>query len=488
MRYSFEKMWKTWITCAIAAFILSVKVCEAQKEAYVWYFSHKLGLDFNYSPPVLLTDGQIIYDIGCESAASISDEDGNLLFYTNGVSVWNRNHALMPNGTELWGNCTTTQTLIVPQPNTDDLYYIFTASPQGDFASELSNSPIGFHYSIVDLSLNNGLGDVALKNILLSTSTTEKIAGVKHTNGHDVWVVMHEWNNNAFRAYLVTENGIDLNPVVSLAGSIHSGEIDDNNAIGQMKFSPSGETLALALRNSKIAEIFKFDLVSGKIRLIESLTNIVNLNRLLYGVEFSPSGRYLYLTDAFQNIIQFDLQANPIRSSKIQIANQEAPFLDNPLTLQLGPDGKIYVAKDGIRYMGIIHSPDSGGVACDYQSRGVVLDDSVDGFSGSLPNFISSYFYNPELYPQSPYFQMPNIFTPNDDGYNDKFVPLMKYNVESYNLVLYNRWGDKIYQTYDLENGWDGGDYPSGIYYWQVFYTGINGNNYSQKGVVHLLR
>lgn len=466
--------------------------CEAQKEANVWYFGKRIGLDFTTNPPVLLLDGQIDYDDtpdNLEAAASIANSDGELLFYTNGVNVWNRQHAIMPNGTGLYGRNTTTQTLIVPVPESDSIYYIFTASPASDDSYPVEK--IGFRYSIVDLTEDDGLGDLTDKNNLLVSSTTEKMAATKHANGKDIWVVMHEWNNNTFRAYLLTTNGIEQNPVISRAGSTHSGGLngDMGNAIGQMKISPNGELLALVQYISLRVEVFHFDPSTGKVKIIESFSLAEIESGRADGVEFSPSNRYLYISDNSCFIFQYDLESSNIPKSVVKIVNEVEPFCPNISQLQLAPDGKIYVAQFGWSMIGVINKPNEAGALCDYDSHAIEIPpDGIHSCNLGLPNFISSYFYNAELYPPSPFFEMPNVFTPNKDGFNENFVPKKKYNIESFFLQVYNRWGQLIFQTTNMANGWDGGEYSTGVYYWQASFLGINEKHYTQKGFVHLLK
>lgn len=98
--------------------------CLSQGEANVWYFGENAGLDFNNGAPVAITNGQLVTDEGC---ATISNATGQLLFYTDGVTVYNRNHSIMLNGTGLLGHASSTQSAtIIPQPGTTHLYYIFT--------------------------------------------------------------------------------------------------------------------------------------------------------------------------------------------------------------------------------------------------------------------------------------------------------------------------------------------------------------------------
>ena len=87
-------------------------------------FWKEAGLDFNSGSPVALTNGQLNTTEGC---TTISDKNGNLLFYTDGSVVYDKSHQVMPNGYGLLGHYSSTQSaIIVPKPNNPNLYYIFT--------------------------------------------------------------------------------------------------------------------------------------------------------------------------------------------------------------------------------------------------------------------------------------------------------------------------------------------------------------------------
>ncbi|MEY4930283.1 MAG: hypothetical protein RI909_1007 [Bacteroidota bacterium] len=470
--------------------MLFLKINLLAQKANVWYFGNQIGIDFNFNPATILTNGKITIDSSAistdlEPSSTISDESGNLLFYTNGIQVWNRLHHVMPNGKNLFGNTTTTQTLIVQKPGSKTNYFIFTCSPQGN-ADFFPVSQKGFWYSLVDISLDGGRGDVVEKNILLVPSTTEKIAATYHANGSDIWVIMHEWNNNVFNAFLINETGI-TKQVRSESGNWHESDKIGNrefNAIGQMKFSPNGEKLALAVYNNHLAEIFDFDPSTGKITLDES---IKQFDGNVYGIEFSPSGKLLYVTDGGRYVYQYDLESYPIKDSQIILENVPE-FWDNPSQLQLAPDGKIYVAKRDNYFLGIINKPNERGENCEYVNRGMMLPVGKNFCGAGLPNFLSSYFYDPELYPPRPYFEMPNVFTPNEDGFNDRFGPIKKFNIKSWQLVVFNRWGQAVYQTSDPNGSWEGIDFSPGIYYWQAHYEGVNGKEFIEKGTVQLIR
>jgi len=164
----------------------------SQKEGLYWYFGRHAGLGFHNGYPEAMT-GSIVTSEGC---ATISDKDGNLQFYTDGITVYNWSHQIMQNGTDLFGDPSSTQSgVIVPVPNNPDLYYIFTVSNL-----DKKGLGAGFCYSTVNMQLDNGQGAVVEKNVVLFEPTSERITSVKHANAYGIWVIGHEWESSKFRA------------------------------------------------------------------------------------------------------------------------------------------------------------------------------------------------------------------------------------------------------------------------------------------------
>lgn len=281
--------------------------CLAQQQAANWYFGNKAGIKFDAAGNVTaVTNGQLLTNEGC---ATLSDTNGNLLMYTDGVTVYNKTHQVMLNGTGLMGDSSTTQSAtIVPKPGRTNLFYVFTL--------DLLAGVNGFRYSVVDMAAVGGLGAVTTdKNMLIYTPSSEKIAVVKHANGIDYWVVTHGWNNKAFNSYLLTSAGLSNTPVISNIGVIVGGS--DENTWGQMKISSNGQKLAIC--NSRInTELFDFSTTTGIISnslVLHTVT--VSPQGYDYGVEFSPDGSKLYISsnneDPFLNYLyQFDLNATNI--------------------------------------------------------------------------------------------------------------------------------------------------------------------------------
>ncbi|HLG35201.1 MAG TPA: hypothetical protein VI757_10000, partial [Bacteroidia bacterium] len=310
----------------------SAGICTAQhQETNIWYFGNHAGLDFNSGSPVAISGGQLVTLEGC---FSISNSSGQLLFYSDGTTIWDRNHDTMPEGKNLWGHKSSTQSgIVVKDPGSNNLYYVFTAAAQANigFQGQPHN---GIAYSVVDMNLNGGLGDVivAQKNIPLVGPATEKLAAVRHCNGTDVWVVAHKWNTNEFYAYQVSASGISA-PVITVVGLVHQdvGSFQAAETIGYMKFSPDGRRLALAcFSQMSVAELFDFNNVTGVVSNPITLNLPPSTNGYAgpYGVSFSPDGSRLYVVwhdfPGNPNIIyQYDMTAGSavaINASRTMVA------------------------------------------------------------------------------------------------------------------------------------------------------------------------
>ncbi len=364
-------------------------ICDkcSEKQTNIWYFGYRAGLDFNSGTPQALSNGQVSTHEGC---ATMADANGNLLFYTDGTTVWNRNHLIMVNGTGLMGEASSTQAAVtVPHPSDPTLYYIFTV----DYASGTR----GLRYSIVDLSLNAGLGGITTKNILLLASTTEKIGVVRHCNNRDFWIIGHEYNTNRFFVYALTPSGLNTTPNIQSIGMAHDG--GTANKLGYMKASPNGQKLACAIFYKNTVNVFDFDNSTG------TLSNPINITTPLlngaYGVEFSKDAQIIYATalESPAKLLQFDLSSNnaaTILASRITLAQTVARYEFG--SLQMASNGIIYVARRNVSitpyrtFLATINNPSTLGVGASFQDNAISV---LPGGSGlSLPSFVQGYDYN----------------------------------------------------------------------------------------------
>jgi gliding motility-associated-like protein len=306
----------------------------------------------------------------------------------------------MPNGYGLRGDYSSSQSaLIVPKPGSRSFYYVFTAPAW-------AGSKTGIYYSVVDLSLNKGMGDVVdgKKNILLlAAPVTEKLAATLHSNGQDVWVVVSKHNTNAFYAFLVNSQGVSTCPVVSKVGQVQS------EFQGYLKFSPDGTRLAAAQATGDL-DLFTFDACTGAIAPFAVIPKWKwgdSYPSHFYGASFSPNGSKLYASTGWfevngcSKVYQYDLTVSDIAASQTVIYENAGPvvhdnggpsipcFSQGVGALQLGPDGKLYIANWFSNYLHVIHHPDEAGAKADFVRDGLRLPMF---WALGLPNFIESYF------------------------------------------------------------------------------------------------
>lgn len=347
--------------------ILSSISVFSQKENYNWFFGNGCGISFfpNGNNPIANSNGNLFSMEGC---ASISDTNGNLLFYTNGETVWNKSHKVMLNGTGLHGSISSTQSsLIIKHINLDNIYYIFTTDAH-------ESNKFGLCYSIVDINEDNGYGKVTTKNFQLNPHLTEKLTGIANSTQNGYWIICHHRDSNYFASYKLTKFGVDPNPSISIIGAKKTDtSYSTPFSTGYLKFSNSGNILASAIFSNDMIEIYDFDNLNGTLsnaRIIYDLNithpefndtiSAYNVNRTPYGLEFSPNDKYLYASVS-RGIKQIDLSEfvqikDNYFSSKVNNIN----IFNNTLgALLLGPDKKIYVSGYVNDTLGVISEPDS---------------------------------------------------------------------------------------------------------------------------------
>ena len=407
----------------------------AQNEASNWYFGQNAGLRFNGATGTVtaITDGQLNTLEGC---TSISDIDGNLLFYSDGRTIWNSVHIPMANASEALGtglkgdDSSTSSGLIVPKPQDLDSYYIFTVDePHHDNPSAPNGNDDGLNnglmYSLVDITLDGGLGDVdpVEKNVPLITydinnavearfKCSEKITAVKADDCSSFWVITHF--THSFYAFKVDVNGVDTTPVISTVGPVVSADGYRRNALGYLKASPDGTKLVAAHFGFSIIEatdapggvyLFDFDNDTGIVSNSIELYGPDN-NGSPYGVEFSSENRKVYATvgiggggGGVSQLLQWDLESADIPGSQNLIHSSSTISAG---ALQLGLDQRIYRAQVSFAdfgtsgtHIGIINNPEADGAATNYDETGILLDINGNFQNLSrigLPPFIQSLF------------------------------------------------------------------------------------------------
>ncbi|MCH7406201.1 gliding motility-associated C-terminal domain-containing protein [Belliella aquatica] len=368
----------------------------------VWYFGDGAGLDFNPDPddPDGPTPRPVSHPNNIPAGTTtISDETGQVLFYTDGQTVWDLNGDVMENGENIGGSNQSSQSVLaVPIPQDETIFYLFTTQRAADGSNQVK-------FSLVDIKAENplGVGNVVTKDNFLFSPSTEHSAAL--AAGDTTWVLFHELGNNTFRAYPVSEFGIGQ-PVFSSVGSAHNFA----TGVGSMKFSPDGTKVAVTIRDGACSrvEIFDFDGSSGSLTEYALLDLGCN-SEDVYGIEFSNDSNRLFVTYTggvgkveefiFQsptsNDEDIDLECASCLNNAGSRAAREQCILDSrneldiegPIgAIQIGPDGQIYVARPGQGSLGTI-SPGQNCSPSTAVTDGVFLEAGTTSNLG-LPSFI----------------------------------------------------------------------------------------------------
>ncbi len=311
----------------------------------------------------------------------------------------------MSNGTGLFGNPSSSQSgVIVPKPGSTTIYYLFTIDAE--------DGGQGLCYSIIDMSLGGGLGAVTLKNNLLLQNGWEKITAVRHSNNNDVWVITRAYQSSNYYSWLITAGGVGSSPVISTSPNFFTGPL--NVSRGYLKPSSDGKLLFCANEESPFSEIAKFNSSSGVITNITKFPNhptTVSSQGLssLYGVEFSPDSKLLYLSGRVDfdnpcgscqtynyyihqyNVSVFDssaiLQSVQTIDSGYSVGNPAVTIFG---ALQLAKNGKIYIAQFDKKFLSVITSPNISGTGCGFLRNGQSLGNKKSKLG--FPTFIQTYF------------------------------------------------------------------------------------------------
>ncbi|BDD05645.1 hypothetical protein [Aureibacter tunicatorum] len=342
---------------------------------------------------------------GIISNASISDENGQLLFYIDGLRVYDNNHNIITE--DIGGSSFSSQGVTcIPVPNCKNAYFVITITDclfgDGDIdnfgdkyltVTKLMRNTQGNF--VVDTSYGTG-GQVRRGARNGGFSYGERVGIVMHANSEDYWVVVRNQANNDYHSYLITQNGIADAPIIS-AGvgdyititSTSGVGTESRDMIGTIKFSPNSQWMisvfginytSSSSPNSKV-RLYPFDNETGRL----GIGGDVASRGRYYGASFSPNSEYIYFTDVENGVFWNNVNSlsNPsfslnLRSDLSNNNSGNSYVSHNFYDLQLGVNNRIYGSnKNHVMYE--ISDPDNPTTTSfDYE-------DGV-GFRG-LPNF-----------------------------------------------------------------------------------------------------
>ena len=380
--------YKTYTTLLfLTCIIIFINDVYSQRQADHWYFGYNCGLNFNSGEPEVLYTGRT--HLGFGGVGTMSDSLGNLLFYSEGDTVFTSQHTVMENGLDFAEAHGMQSNLIVQWPESDSLYLLFQTPTLGD--------GMGLYYSIIDISLNNGLGAVIEKDIFLNHAwdAGDKVTAALHKNKRDIWVITRKFRDDNFAVFLITPEGINEIPILSPASDM--GEHTDR---GFIKISYDKKFLFSNYWGSKDVEVCNFNNETGEIELLYILNTGINPD----GIEFSPDSKFAYISYQTGN-------SSPvtIKQYNMDYVDDVSLFITTAIDigtrigygLQLATDGKIY-CMDNAAYLpgpeyfvGVINKPWEIGVDCQYDS--IAINMYPSSTSTSVPNIFMDYLYRFEF-------------------------------------------------------------------------------------------
>jgi hypothetical protein len=364
-------------------------------------------------------------------SATANDEDGNFQFYTNGCAIYNNQHELMDNGSDINIGAFNYETecddykgisyisdgnLVLPLPDHKEKYILFHL--RAIRTSDTSGIYDHFQATEIDMSANNNQGRVTQKNqIVVNDSLHDAVAAVRHGNGRDWWIVVPRGNNQEFWKILLTPKGPEEISLQTLPPpypeftvrykvptdeppyfrDVVPNEYGFESGAGQSIFSPDGTKYCRVIRASVI-EIYDFDRCSGAMILrriipLPPYTAYPETPVNACGLAVSPNSRYLYFNN-HEALYQFDMCEEQIESGDFILIEewdkflQDSQFATNFFQMRNAPNGEIFITSTNtVRSLHVIHEPDKYGKACRFEQRGVQLPRWTSWIINYFPNF-----------------------------------------------------------------------------------------------------
>ena len=370
----------------LSVFLNAMMASFAQKEDHTWIAGlPPVKMEFNDTGFTLdTTFKQNAGTYFFVTSFTMNDSAGNLLFYTNGATVFDRHGNAMDNGTGLnpstylngligsgIGNGMIQGAMGVQKPGSDSIYYLFHFTANDNCPAGLMQIPCILYVTTINMYANSGLGKVIEKNRILIDNlilSNAELTLAKHGNGKDWWLIKQAgYFYNRYCKFLITADTIE-GPFFQDIGTFPG----TNTIAGTATISPDGTKFAGITAYQK-ANVFDFDRCNGEFSNADTFAveNYFNGDSGTSGLSlaFSPSSRYLYVCSRTR-INQYDLHATDIEASVITLmaladsSNGNFQWFD----MQLAPDGKIYISPyDGFEYLSVINHPDSQGLACSFE-------------------------------------------------------------------------------------------------------------------------
>lgn len=389
-------MKSSFLFAVLIVLLINLKA-YGQKRNNVWIFGDQSGLDFTTAPPLQLTPTEA--NASFDYITSICDTAGNLLFYSNGLEIWNNAHQKMVKQGVQWPWAGYAVPLICPYPGNDSLYYLFGVSDNLHL----------LRYLTINMKGDNGLGTIVYPPppipfnyaTTLLNDASVMLTGIGHCNRKDQWIIAH--SGSSLNSYLVTNAGVSPTPVITALDPsvVSAGTYQGKN----FKFSANSEKMMMPLLAFNKVVVFDFNNLTGKFS--NPITLFPPEGMELEEVEISPDGSKLYLGTTMVKpagnpyqfvshfIFQLDLKAGNINDI-LSSATELTPYPDQSgctpricftvnRTMQVSPDGRIYVSfRTNEPYAHIIQEPNLAGADANYSLYAIKFDKVYVEFNMNL--------------------------------------------------------------------------------------------------------
>jgi len=339
-------------------------------------------------------------------SAMMSNTEGNLLFYTNGVSILNNQNKIIKNGNRInpgpfmelynWteeGLPIIQGSLALSFPNNDSIFQLLHLDLWAKSQNNILSLYSPFYYSTINMKINNGLGEVIQLNKTINQNdsvSAGQLTACRHANGRDWWVICKLPYKTIFNTYLATPDTV----IYKSQQNTQNDNYESQEPFGQSMFTNNGERYITItgneLKKPAYFNVYDFNRCSGVLSNHKRIIFTDSIYGVLGGA-VSSNSRYLYVS-RYDYILQFDLEANDILSSIDTVAKYDgfkSPFTGCPTTFflsQLAPDGKIYISVGpcATEYLTVINEPNKKGKDCNVQQHAIYL--GVNNYF-MIPNF-----------------------------------------------------------------------------------------------------
>ncbi|TVR88124.1 MAG: T9SS C-terminal target domain-containing protein [Saprospirales bacterium] len=395
---------------------------HSQKQDFVW-FSGNTQLGYCCTHFFTFNDRGFVKDFVTlnypdrirdgSGKSTISDKEGNLLFYTDGFDVYNRNHQIMLNGDSVFsmegqilssyqlsgGVNIPDWTTILPSPAGSDDYYLFYLGIKDDEVYPANNfRGKGLYYSKINMSLDDGLGEVVEKNVNLieNKSSYSGLKAMRHANGRDWWIPVREFLENKWHVFLLDDNGIHLSHVSEVK------ELDEHicwlviyNDLENQYFCMTGDHFyPWKSCHDRLCEyqfhIYDFDRCAGTFTYnhtfeLETWSDKYSLKSLT----LCPNGRYLYGGLGGRYLIQYDTWVDDVQATADTLLNiytmdNAVPGIYEP---KLTPRGEMWLTHWSNDSIAVILNPELRGSDFNISDDFIVVEWKNQGTFPNNANF-----------------------------------------------------------------------------------------------------